>query len=141
MSPIHGHHDPERLEREVKEAAYFAEVAEIEILCEALKNPNLAGQELNEKARKKGREILDARLALVKSMYDGPLPVVKVNPKPWPPARLEAREKGINKYQTEKTCRNGHEKTWRYASNDFCVACVAEQGVRKRQKLRAETQV
>ena len=92
-SPIHGRIDLDVLEKLAKKATYHAEVAEIARLREALKQPRMAGQELGDAARRKGRAVLDARLAKVKANYGGPLPLPP-SPKSWEPARTEAYEAG-----------------------------------------------
>lgn len=150
-SPIHSHMDPERLEREVKEAAYFAEVAEIADLRAALKSPYLARKDLSYAERKRGREILDKRLARLKANYGEPLPGAKVKPLPGPSkptpktresARIEALEKGERKYTSERQCVSGHKNPLRYSSNGSCVECMAEQGAlttEKRARKKAAT--
>lgn len=126
--------DTADLERKVKEAAYTAEIEEIEKLTEALSRLRLAKTELTPEARKKGLAILEARRELVDSLYDGPLPKIKPSPKPgWSPARLAAQKAGSNKYQEEGPCVNGHNSP-RYVGTTVCVACTAERGVIRRAK-------
>ena len=134
---VHGYTDSVRFEREVKEAVYLAEIAEIEKLTDALRAGRLKQTDLSPKARTKGLAILKARLARLKAKYGGPLPNPKPKPKAkakaWLPARIAAKKAGLSKYEPGRPCRNGHNSP-RYVANNICVACMAESKA-KRQAL------
>ena len=94
----------ERMEEAARKASYYAEIAGIEQLRLALRGGSLEGRDIDWKAQRRGREILDYREAVADAIYSGtPLPAAlalepvevaePVKPRPWPKS---ARVPGVD---------------------------------------------
>ncbi len=137
-------------DRRVKEAAYTAEIAEIERLTETLQSGLLVRTDLSPEAREKGLAILKARRELVDSLYDGrSIQEIRESEfekrdrvyelqtgQPIPP-RQKAIIRELETYQSDAPCRNGHENPERSTSNGVCIEC--RQARNERINKKAET--